>query len=243
MGSRRLPGKVLMKLNGIPVLERVYRRCALATSVKRIVVLTSQEPEDDQLVDFCENKSFEVMRGSLEDLVSRYWVAAKSYDLPGFLRVTADCPLLEPSILDCVNIAGVNNSYDYFGLSGNFPDGLDCTYFSRYAINTVHKNAKLASEREHVGPYIEANRSQFKTGELELFYHHSHYRLTLDCEQDFVFLDTLLNKLEGPKKNIVSINEVIEFLQRNKQLMDINKGIVRNEGYLASIRNDYHVKF
>lgn len=241
MDSQRLPGKVLMELNGMPVLERVYRRCQMASTIDRVIVLTSVEASDAPIVEFCSKNGLECFRGPLNDVLKRYWDAVDYYKLENFIRVTADCPLIEPSILDCLNIGGISNSYDYYGLNGNFPDGLDCTFISRKALSDAYFKARLNSEREHVGPFIEKNLNLYKSAMLELFYSHENYRLTLDFSEDFKFLSEVLSSVENTTKNDFNILQVLLFLQKNPHLIDINGKFLRNSGYEHSVRNDWVV--
>ena len=233
-----------MELNGMPVLERVYKRCQMASTIDRVIVLTSVEESDAPIVDFCNKNGLEYFRGPLNDVLKRYWDAVDYYKLENFIRVTADCPLIEPSILDCLNIGGISNSYDYYGLFGNFPDGLDCTFISRRALNDARIHAKLPSEREHVGPYIEKRLNSYKHNELKLFESHLNYRLTLDTYQDAELISQVLLALERNTKNEFNINEVLRFLDKNPEIYAINKSIIRNEGYQISLEREknFHLK-
>lgn len=238
MSSSRLPGKVLMDLAGKPVLERVLDRCRRAININKIVVVTSLDRSDDIIAEFCKIQNVDCFRGSLNNVLDRYCDALAYYDLDDCVRITADCPMIEPSILDCVSIGGICNEMDYYGLSGKFPDGLDCTYFSRNALEISRKFAKLNSEHEHIGQYIENNKNKFKTGVLELFYDHNNVRLTLDTAEDFQLLEKIILNFPNPAKENLTIIEILKFLKTRPDVAVINSHILRNEGLLKSIESE-----
>ena len=229
MSSRRLPGKVLKEINGKKVLLRVIERCRLSRNASRVIVLTSDQHDDDLIEDYCLKNEVECFRGSRDDVLSRFYFAVQHYGLDGCVRITADCPMLDPSIVDCVILGAVSNNFDYFGLSGEFPDGLDCTYFSKKALLTSHKFASENYQREHIGQYIERNLDQFKCGTFELFWSHNDIRITLDEEVDLIFLSKLLRILENTKQNFTTV-DIIKTLEQNPELKGINNTVVRNEG-------------
>lgn len=234
MSSTRLPGKVLMQLAHIPVLEHVVNRLEYCKSIAEIVVATSIDQSDDLIEDWCAKAGVKLFRGSLNDVLDRYYQAATLYKADVIVRITADCPAIDPNIVDEVVQGFIAGGYDFFGLSGEFPDGLDCTVFSYGAIYRAWKEAKLPSEREHVGPYIENNPTIFKNGGLHKFTGLSHHRWTLDEPADYRFLQIVFDRLFSPLRPFSS-DQILSLLEKEPELLEINSNIIRNEGYLKSL--------
>jgi len=241
MSSSRLPGKVLMPLVNKPVLAHVIERLSYCKMVEKIVVATTDENSDDPVADYCKNNNIDYYRGSLEDVLDRYYHAAKIYHADPILRITGDCPVIDPMVIDAVITGYLSGEYDCYGLGGEFPDGLDCTVFSFSAIEKAWKKAKLKSEREHVGPYIENNPHLFRNGALELFQGLSQQRWTLDEPDDYKLLTKIFNKLYRPDSPFLTY-EILQLIKNNPNLLTINAQIVRNEGYLKSLQEDKIIK-
>ena len=237
MSSKRLPGKVLLELAGKPVLSHVVNRISSCRTIDKVVVATSQEASDDLINQWCIKNRVLCYRGSLDDVLDRYYKAATHYDADVIVRVTADCPAIDPTIVDEVVDGFHDGNYEFFGLSGEFPDGLDCSVFSFSAIQRAWQDAVLPSEREHVGPYIEKNPQLFKSGNLKKFSGLSHMRWTLDEPRDLVFLQKVFGYLDQDARLFLA-QDVLDLLQQKPHLIDINKGIIRNEGYLKSLLSD-----
>lgn len=237
MSSSRLPGKVLMSLAGKPVLEHVVRRISACNTISKVVVATSIDQSDDVIQDWCGKSGISCYRGSLEDVLDRYYQAAQIYQADAVVRITADCPIIDPIIVDEVVTKFWDNEYDYYGLAGEFPDGLDCTVFSFSALAQAWREATLQSEREHVGPYIEKHPELFKTGGLYKFTCLTHYRWTLDEPRDYEFLQAIFAKLYQ-EDSLFLASDILALLKNEPELMDINSNIIRNEGYLKSLMED-----
>tara|TARA_B110000211_G_scaffold137896_1_gene157725 strand:+ start:320 stop:1084 length:765 start_codon:yes stop_codon:yes gene_type:complete len=237
MSSSRLPGKVLDTLAGKPVLHHIHERLSGCRLIDEIVIATSQEASDDPISKFCQNRRISCFRGSLDDVLDRFYQAGVHYNADVIVRITGDCPLIDPVIVDAVVAGFLGGQYDFFGLGGEFPDGLDCTVFSLKAIEAAWREAKLPSEREHVGPYIENNPDIFKNGVLNLYSGLSIMRWTLDEPADLALLKIIFEQLyrEG---RVFYTHEILDFVKENPQLSEINAGIVRNEGYLKSLLAD-----
>jgi len=237
MSSSRLPGKVMLDLAGKSVIEHVCIRLKKCKTISNIVIATSTDPSDDIIERWCTDHNVNYYRGSLNDVLDRYYQTAKVYHADAIVRITSDCPLIDPFIVDEVVENFIKGNYDFYGLSGNFPDGLDCTVFGFEAIRKAWKEASLPSEREHVGPYIENHPETFKNGGLIKFNNLSHYRWTLDEPKDYDFLKTIFSNLYINEKVFLS-NEIIDFIEKNPSVMTINSNIIRNEGYLKSLQKD-----
>ena len=241
MSSSRLPGKVLMPLANKPVLAHIVERLSYCKMIDKIVVATTNEVSDDLVADYCEYNNIDCYRGSLEDVLDRYYQTAKIYHADSIVRITGDCPVIDPVVVDAVITGYLSGKYDSYGLGGEFPDGLDCTVFSFSAIEKAWKEAKLQSEREHVGPYIENNPHLFRNGALELFQGLSQQRWTLDELNDYELLSKIFNELYRLDSPFLT-HEILQFIQNNPELLAINEQIVRNEGYLKSLQEDKIIK-
>lgn len=237
MSSTRLSGKVLMPLAGKLVLEHVVDRIRACKTIAEIVVATSTDQTDDAIQAWCQNAGVSCYRGSLNDVLDRYYQAAKIHGADAVVRITADCPAVDPTIVDEVVNGFLAGAYEFYGLAGEFPDGLDCTVFAFSALERAWREAKLPSEREHVGPYIEKQPEIFKSGGLKKFTGLSHHRWTLDEPRDYEFLQAVFSRLYREDR-IFLANDVLALLENEPELMNINSSIVRNEGYLKSLIED-----
>jgi len=164
MSSTRLPKKVMLKIGEKPVLWYVYNRVKLSKKVNEIIIATSSDKSDDPIEKFCREENIKFFRGSLEDVLDRFYYAAKRFNFEYILRITADCPLIDREIMDKgidLHFASSNpeNTYTSNTLEYTFPDGLDIEIFSFKLLEEAWKNAKLKSEREHVTPYIRKSES------------------------------------------------------------------------------------
>ncbi len=241
MTSSRLPGKVLMPLANKPVLAHIVERLSYCKMIEKIVVATTNEVSDDLVAEYCENNNIDCYRGSLDDVLDRYYQTAKIHHADPIVRITGDCPVIDPVVVDAVITGYLSGEYDFYGLGGEFPDGLDCAVFSFSAIERAWKEAKLQSEREHVGPYIENNPHLFRNGTLELFQGLAQQRWTLDELNDYELLSKIFNKLYRLDSPFLT-HEILQFIQNNPELLAINAQIVRNEGYLKSLQEDEIIK-
>jgi spore coat polysaccharide biosynthesis protein SpsF (cytidylyltransferase family) len=237
MSSARLPGKVLMPLANKLVLGHIVERLSYCKMIDKIVIATSNDASDDLVSDYCKNKNIDFYRGSLDDVLDRYYQVGKIHHADPIVRITGDCPVIDPVVVDAVITGFLSGEYDLYGLGGKFPDGLDCSVFSFSAIEKAWKEAKLLSEREHVGPYIENNPHLFRNGALELFQGLAQHRWTLDEPNDYKLLSKIFNELYRPDSPFLT-HEVLQFIQNNPKLSAINSKIVRNEGYLKSLEED-----
>jgi len=238
MSSSRLPKKVLLPLADKPVLEHVVNRLRYCKTFKNIIVATSIHHSDEPIVNFCKKNNINFFRGSLNDVLDRYYQAATIYKADIIVRITADCPVIDPQIVDEVVKGFLSDDYDLYGLSGSFPDGLDCQVFKYSALKKAWNDSILPSDREHVGSYIEKTRPDlFKIGGLEKFKNLESYRWTLDQHEDYVFLNQIFSNLYK-QDSLFLTNDILKLLDSKPKLKNINSNIIRNEGYLKSIQRD-----
>ena len=237
MGSSRLPGKVLMKSdNGRPFLYHVVNQLRHCTKVKNLVIATTVNQEDDEIQKFANNNTIDVFRGSEKDVLDRYFQCAKKYSFSTIVRITSDCPLIDPQIVDKVIERFFSGNYDYATntLIRTFPIGTDVEVFSFGVLETAWKNAQLPSEREHVTPYLR-NKGNFKTINVENDTNISNLRLTVDRIEDFELIKEILNNIST---NPIHLEDILELFSRKPELIEINKHVNHNEGFNRSLKED-----
>jgi spore coat polysaccharide biosynthesis protein SpsF len=238
MSSTRLPGKVLLPLAGREVLAHILDRLAVCETIDDVVVATSDQPSDDVLAQWCDLHGVPVFRGNLDDVLDRYYQCAVHACADAVVRITADCPALDPTIVDEVVRGFKASNFDLFYLGGEFPDGLDCAVFSFSTIERAWREATLKSEREHVGPYVVNHPEWFRLGSLEKFIGMGHHRWTLDEPRDLAFLQAVFERLHRPDGKPFLAGDIFDLLDREPDLLSANQGIVRNEGLIKSVAAD-----
>lgn len=240
MGSTRLSGKIMLNILGKPVLWHVVNRVSRAKLIDELIVATTTKTKDDVIERFCKENNISIFRGQEKDVLDRYYQCAKKYNMENIVRITADCPLHDPQIIDLVIERYEGGNYDYITNADppSYPDGIDVEVFSFLALEKAWNNAKLSSEREHVTPYIRKNKNLFRVSNVENETDLSEFRWTLDQEEDFRFIKTVYEKLSESKSDIFYMNDIVELIDKYPELLKINSNIVRNEGYQKSLKND-----
>jgi len=242
MGSSRLPGKVLKEAAGHPLLWHLIYRLKKAKTLDDIVLATSQLEEDRILLEKAEEWGIKTFAGSAEDLLDRYYRAAHEYNADVVVRITADCPLIDPKIVDRVVSEFLKlGNYAAVGTDDTFPDGLDTTAYSFAAIKQAWRQARLPSEREHVGPYIQNHPELFKTKAISFTPKSGHLRWTVDEEADLELVREIFGRL-FKEEDMFCTKDVLELLEREPALSHINAYITRNEGYQKSLKEDEEYK-
>jgi spore coat polysaccharide biosynthesis protein SpsF len=235
--SSRLPYKVLKEVNNQSLLEIHLQRLLQSKSSTQIIVATTVNQVDDAIEQIAQKMHLECFRGSEQNVLDRYYQAAKTIEPTWVVRVTSDCPLIDPQLLDTI-IEFANNhlEYDYISnaISETFPDGQDIEIFKFSALKKAWENANLNSEKEHVTLYIRNPHNGFKcydfTNDLTKY---ALLRMTVDEEVDFELIKKLIVEL-GINKNWQEYAEYI--LQNNWQ--NINNSIARNEGLTISLNKE-----
>lgn len=240
MGSTRLPGKVMKKINGRTMIEILLHRISKANLINDIVIATSIQSENNDLAEHLESLGYSVYRGSENDVLDRFYQAANLHQADYVIRITADCPLVDPILIDSVIEYTIKKQVDYGSniLIESFPDGQDIEVFSINSLKTAWENAILPSDREHVTPYIKKksnffNESLFTSINYVNEKNFGHIRMTVDEINDFQAIEILVTKLginqTWQKYADYIVSNISEF---NNQV------IKRNEGYLKSLIND-----
>jgi spore coat polysaccharide biosynthesis protein SpsF (cytidylyltransferase family) len=238
-GSTRLPGKILMKIKGKSVLEHVINRVQKSKFISDIVVATTLKKEDLKIVELCALKNIRVFCGSIDDVLDRFFQIAKLLKPKNIVRITSDCPLIDPNIIDSVIATHISENADYTSntLKETFPDGEDVEVFTFNALKEAWSNARLASEREHVTPYIRKHPEMFRLINVENETDLSDKRWTLDEQSDFALIKSIYNKLYADDK-IFGMDDILKILTEYPELEQINSHIQRNEGYQKSLKED-----
>lgn len=239
-GSSRLPGKVLKEIEGRSLLQIHLERLKKCKSVSEIVVATTTKEEDKQIYTKAIEWGFSASRGSEWDVLDRFYKAVYDKNASWIIRVTSDCPLIDPMLVDEVVEFAILSNADYCSnsLIEQFPDGQDVEVFKFSALKKAWECAKINSEREHVTPYIKKNSDAnggnlFSAINFPCDFDYSKIRMTVDEIIDFELISTLINNLGSDKSWKEYTNYIIE-----NELTKINGSIIRNEGYFNSLIND-----
>jgi glutamate-1-semialdehyde 2,1-aminomutase/spore coat polysaccharide biosynthesis protein SpsF len=239
MGSTRLPGKVLADLDGEPMLGRIVARVQRARLVQKIVIATTEAALDNPITEFCASKNVALFRGHETDVLDRYYHAAKEHAAQVVVRITGDCPLIDPEVIDRVITAYLGDGCDYASniLVCTYPDGLDAEVFSFAALETAWRDARRATDREHVTPYLRTSkRFRLRNVESELGRSLRHMRWTVDEARDLEFVRAIYGRLRG--KKIFGWREVLSLLDAEPNLGRLNSSYMRNEGYYHSLATE-----
>ena len=234
MASTRLPGKVMLPIRGRPMLAHLLDRLAGAKTLSDILVATTNAPEDYPITELAERKGCTTYRGSENDVLRRYFEAAKSVEAQTVVRITADCPLIDPGIVDSVVDAFFENGVDYASnvSPATFPDGLDVEVFTFQALETANKHAQRSFEREHVTPYIR-NAGCFSSFNLIHYVDLSSERWTVDESEDFEVIKNVFEHFR-PRTDF-SWREVLSLVNEKPEIFSGNQHIKRNEGSQINI--------
>lgn len=228
MTSTRLPGKVLLPILGKPMLVLQLERMRRAKALDGIVIATTTNSADDPIVSLARQEEVACFRGSEPDVLSRYAGAAQAYAADTIVRITSDCPLMEPGLIDQAVDAFVqaNGKLDYASnmLQPSFPYGLAVEVFSRQALDQAHGEAKLDAEREHVTPYIYWRPEQFRILSIRHLSDLSHHRWTVDTPEDFELVSRIFSALY-PANAQFNMQQVLQLLEDHPDWMAINSHI------------------
>lgn len=228
MGSTRLPGKSMKELLGMPMLAFLLERLSLVKLADSIVVATSDKPEDDSIAALCEAKKIPCFRGSEEDVLSRYKGAAEKAHATAVVRISGDCPLMDPAIVDQIiqRYIDLAPEVDYVSntLERTFPRGMDVELFSKSALDQAEEQSKKREEREHVTPYIYRHPELFHLHNVRASKDHSSLRLTVDTPADFQLIHLICEALY-PTKPQFTLEDILKLFHKHPEWISINADI------------------
>src|SRR4051812_10977305 len=234
MGSSRFPGKALADICGRPMIGHVIDRVKRASRIDQIAVATTDRASDDALAQFCAEQGLACFRGNENDVLDRFYQAAKTYEAQSVVRITGDCPLIDPDVIDRVIDRFFDGQWDYASniLRYSYPDGLDTEVFSFAALECAWGESKKSSDREHVTPFMK--RGPFAACAVENdkpLPANAPLRWTVDYPSDLEFVRAIYSKLDGR----TGFEVVLKMLQEDSELRAYSVPKVSNEGYYRSL--------
>lgn len=238
--STRLPGKIFKTIIDKTMLEHIINRVKSVPSISMIVVATTLNQDDNIVEDFCKAKGIECFRGSEDNVLERFYTCASTFQADGIVRVTADDPLKDPQVIAKAIDLFLKGGYDYVSntVEPTYPEGIDIEVFSFAALEKAYREAKLPSEKQHVTPYIYKNPDKFHFYNFKNGVDLSSLRWTVDSPDDYVFMQEVYRELYRKPNEIFLMDEVCALLERKPHLKEINGEHVRNEGYIASLKEE-----
>ena len=233
-GSTRFPNKILKKIGHETLLSIHINRIKKANKINSIIVATTNKKNDDVIKQQADKLNVECFRGDEDDVLDRFYQAATTHNPDFVVRLTSDCPLIDPILIDEIIEATINSNVDYCSntLIESFPDGQDIEVFTYSALKKAWKESVLKSEREHVTPFMKKNFKSINIHSNSMEF--NKVRMTVDEPKDLVVINKLVDKL-GLNENWKNYSKLY---LNDKNIKNINASIIRNEGYLKSIIND-----
>lgn len=239
MGSARLPGKMMSLIGGKTLIRHCIDQVKQSTTINKVLVATTEGPEDDTLAEFVMKTGCDVFRGSSKDVLDRFYKAAKSHKADVVVRICGDCPFIDPEIIDKTvqYFLDAGGRYDYVSNvhPPSFPDGYDVEVFTFNVLEHVWMTANLTSQREHVTTTIWEYPDTYRVGVLSNEDDLSKFRVVVDEPEDLEMLSLLYSKL-GSRS--LTLNNVIELLQASPDIREINSSFEREAGYRKSLAED-----
>ena len=227
MGSTRLPGKVLKDIAGESMMARVIERLHRSNRIDEVLVATTDESADDAIVDECRKVSVRVSRGSQDDVLDRYVKAAELASADVVVRITSDCPLIDPEITDKTIARFLDELPDYASntIVRTYPRGLDTEVMSSSALTRAWREAQKPYEREHVTPYLIEHPSDFRLVSVMGDRDYSAHRWTVDTPEDFLFAESVYERLKA--KSVFFWRDVLDLIEREPELAELNSGVAQ----------------
>lgn len=226
--SSRLPGKVLKQLGSETVLDLHLKRIKQSRRINSFILATTTEPESEAIAEIANRNGVSCFQGSLNDVLDRFYQAVVDLKPDYIVRLTSDCPLIDPAYIDDMIQKFLDSDCEYGSncLNPTLPDGMDAEIFTFDSLASAWQNAQKKSEREHVTPYIRES-GKFKTLSVEYDLDWDQYRMTLDTEEDYQVLKLLVDNCG----ECASVAEYVKFLSSHPEISEINSIYQRNEGY------------
>lgn len=224
MTSTRLPGKVMLECQGEPFLSHQLQRLSKMKNGCPLTIATTTNESDLPIVELCNKKQISFYRGSEVDVLDRYFQAAKIFNAQNIIRITSDCPLIDPAAVDLTISQFENGKYDYISNSKAFPNGMNAEIFSSSMLSEAHKNGLKAFEREHVTPYFYTRPEKYRIGHVQIEHSIPKYRLTLDTPEDLILIKKIFDTLY-PRNKDFTLKDICNLMQENPDWALINSHI------------------
>ena len=240
--SERLPNKVLKEIENLPMICHIINRVKKAKNIDQIILATPNTDTDKILLDIAKKFKIIGFAGDEKDVLDRFYNAAITYAANPIVRITGDCPLVDPILLDKMVEFYQANDYDYMSntIERTFPDGLDIEIFSSEVLKISNKEAKWLSEREHVTPYILKNQNDFRIYNYKNKQNLSNLRWCVDEEDDLIMIRKIFQEMRP--NQFFSTDDALKIILKRPDISKINSGIMTNEGYEKSLKNDRIVR-
>ncbi len=240
-GSTRLPAKILKEVNGITLLETHLKRILQSKLINKLMVATTDEEGAHYIVDIAKKVGVDYYQGSVDEVLDRFYQTALPEKPDYVVRVTSDCPLIDPAIIDATIQTALEKNVDYCTnvYPPTFPDGMDCEVIKFSVLKQAWEEATLKSDREHVTEFIGKNSpaeggSRYTYANFAGKEDNSDLRITVDTPEDFELVKVLLQEI-GPN---ATCEDYVSYLRNHKKVIEINNMYERNEGYQKSLLND-----
>jgi spore coat polysaccharide biosynthesis protein SpsF len=228
MGSTRLPGKIMKEVLGKPLLQYQIERVRKSKYIDQIIIATTIKDNDDEIVNFAVKHLIPYFRGSEEDVLDRYYQAAMKYKADIIVRLTSDCPIIDPEVIDQVIKYYVDNKdkYDYVSntIVRTYPRGMDTEVFPSHILEEIHSHAQDYPDREHVTRYIYTHPNDFRLGNVTCSADWSKYRWTVDTPEDLELISKIIEDSNNIK-NEFTLKDTIDLLEKNAEWFNINADI------------------
>ena len=240
--SSRLPGKVLLPIGRKPMVLYQLERLQRCKRLDRLVLATSNHSSDDNLTDVVSAAGFRVFRGALDDVLERFRACSEQEQATTVVRLTGDCPLSDPALIDELVEANAKGDWDYLANCADekqlsVPDGFDAEVFRADLLERAAREAKLPSEREHVTPWFRSDQAGLRWRHFRHQPARPYYRVTVDDPVDLEVVSKIVSALELHNPTF-GVDEVVNYLERHPKLAARNLATTRNEGLLKSLAED-----
>jgi spore coat polysaccharide biosynthesis protein SpsF len=239
MSSSRLPGKVLKEINGMPMIYWQLKRISQAKSVNKIVVATSTDDSDNPLVEFLVSQEVDFVRGSLNNVKERFDLVLRKFPSASFIRLTGDCPLVMPALIDDLAEKFDETGVDYLSntINPTYPDGLDIEVVATQAFNRLGTNGLTKAEMEHVTYGLYSRVGEFRVQNFENPKDMSELRWTVDYEEDLDFVRQVFGHFKG-RETTFTYAELLGHLRDNPELKSRIDGSRRNESLISMLKEE-----
>jgi spore coat polysaccharide biosynthesis protein SpsF len=246
MGSNRLPGKVLRPIIGKPMLWHIVHRVRSVAAIDKVVVAVPTDGANEVLRRFCADNGIDSFSGSETDVLDRYYQAAQQFGADPIIRITADCPVIDPELIEKLIQSYNFGKFDHIGIAAGagaeligkprFPDGVDAECFGSSTLARAWREATDPRDREHVTRYIWNHKNLFRCGEIAADVIYPKMRLTVDHVEDFDLVTKIYESLYNERKPFL-LSDIVNFLEKNPALQEVNRKWTEADNYRSVLEN------